>query len=214
MPEITSQKLVEHLISNGVTLLVAFLLITQTATEVEPEYVRVLQEDLITLRSEYNQQTAKLVTATILIAELERLAGGESIDDVEGGAIYSFLDRIKRPAWCKSVVYNGEGEDPSFVMEYLNRDYEERFKFTLSYYKGKTDFEAHRPDLAQRYYQNDLQAWATKDYLEFLEPTIRDGTLGWFAKWWFPLPSGREFVCGMEVARQLPDGSYSPVLQD
>jgi hypothetical protein len=208
------KRLLEHLVSNVATLAVAWLLIGQTRVEVEPAYVEVLQADLIQLRRDYNQQTAELVTATIRIAELERLVGGSSVDDIEGSAIYAFLERIERPAWCKSVQYTDTNELPSFRMEYPNRSYEQRYGKTAAAYSGKTDFEIWPPEIAEAYYQNDLRSWATKDYLEFLEPTILNDTLGWFAKWWFALPSGREFICGMEVARQNAEGQYAPRLRE
>jgi hypothetical protein len=169
------------------------------AKEVEPEYVEILQRELRSLRSEIAQERASNLSLTLQLADLQRDLG-DSVDMVESQAVFAFLNRMKRPAWCKRVV-SKQGQDrvPTFVMAFLNHAYEVKFQVSAARFTGRTDFDIYPPYLADEYYSNDMRAYVTKDYFEFEERTVAQVEPLGFAKWWVKIPSGTEYICGLEV---------------
>jgi hypothetical protein len=173
---------------------------TQTATvEVEPDYVKILQDELRASRSELAQEQARNLTLTLQMADLERELGGSSVASVESKAVFAFLNRIERSAWCKRVKYDEEPSLVTFIMAFLNHAYELKYGVSAARYIGKTDFDIYPPAMADRYYQNDMQSYVTRDYFEFSEKTVAGAGMIRFAKWWVQIPSGTEYICGLEV---------------
>lgn len=176
------------------------LVLATTAKEVEPGYVEILQEEIGNLRSELAAEQAGNLSLSLQLADLQRELGS-GVDVVESAAVFSFVTRIKRPAWCKRVV---EEVDPKtgnstvrFQMAFLNDSYEDRYKVTAARYTGQTDFDIWPVRLASEYYENDVFAWKSRDYHENTESTITGDTV--FAKWWVKIPSGIEYICGLQV---------------
>lgn len=200
IPE-SGNEWIRVLASNVVTLGVAWIAFGQARVEVEPAYVEILQKEIRILRSDYGKLQADNIGLTLKIKDMEYQLGGNIIE-LESDAVWSLLDRVDRPAWCKEVVLDDE-QQPTFVMRYLNKAYELRYKLTSAYYIGKTDFESQRDiNVSQAYYRNDKKAYSSRSYVEYTEPTVNQGDRV-FAKWWVQLPSGIEFVCGFEVGELI-----------
>ena len=199
----TSREMIAIGITAVVSIFGTYVGFKSSQASVEPDYVRVLQEENSALRKQLSDMRIKLTTLSIKIADLERLVGGTT-ENVEAGAIFAYMGAMKRrPAWCKSVEVHPP-EPPVFRMAYLNNAYEDVYDVTLAKYIGGTDFDNHPPTVAQAYYDNDLETFIEKDYKEFMEPlgvTDGYGRRGnrQFSKFWVPLPSGPQYICGMQV---------------
>jgi len=173
---------------------------TQTATvEVEPDYVQILQDELRESRGELAREQARNLTLTLQMADLERELGGDSVASVESRAVFAFLNRIERSAWCKRVEYGPDPGIVDFIMAFLNHAYEIKYNVSAARYIGKTDAQVYPQKLAEAYYQHDMQSYVTRDYFEFEEKTLVSSTPLTFAKWWVQIPSGTEYICGLEV---------------
>lgn len=199
-------KLIEHAVSNGVTLLAAWLLLQGTQTETEPKYVEQLQARIKVLEDRHDPLLAENFQLKMQKQELVSALGG-NVYDIEKGVLESVVDNFGVPAWCKRVEEpEVPGELPQFVMEDLNDEYEDRYGIDEDAYRGKTDFDNHPQHVAQQYFANDMVIYAVRDYREFRE--AGDGAGGLyntqedFAKFWVPLPiSGTNFVCGFLLNR-------------
>ena len=199
----TSRELAFIALTAVATFTAAYFGMKGSQATARPDYVRVLQDENNSLRGQLSEMRARLTTLSIKIADLERLVGGTT-KDVEAGAIFAYLDAMKRrPAWCKIVEIHPP-DAPVFRMAYLNDAYEDVYGVTLARYIGGTDFDNHPPVVAQSYYENDLETYLDKDYKEFDEPlgvTDGYGARGnrQFSKFWVALPSGPQYICGMQV---------------
>ena len=72
------------------------------------------------------------------------------------GFLEDFFRKMPYPAWIKVVEEGTEGGTPRFVMQYINKAYEDWFGITAEEYVGKTDMEVWGLRVGQAYYENDL----------------------------------------------------------
>ena len=199
----TSREMIAIGITAVVSIFGTYAGFKSSQASVEPDYVRVLQDENNSLRGQLSEMRVRLTTLSIKIADLERLVGGTT-KDVEAGAVFAYMSAMKlRPAWCKIIEIHPP-DSPTFRMAYLNAAYEDVYGVTLAKYIGGTDFDNHPPVVAQSYYDNDLETFTEKDYKEFSEPlgvTDGYGARGnrQFSKFWVALPSGPQYICGMQV---------------
>lgn len=199
-------KLTEHVLSNGVTLLVAWLVLQGTQTQTEPLYVEQLQNRISELEQRQDPLRAQIFELRLQKAELVAALGGD-IFSIERGALSSVVDAYGTPAWCKKVIEpEVVGGLPSFEMEDLNPAYERRYEVDEDKYRHSTDFDNHPKHIAEQYYANDLKIYRDRNYQEFRE--AGDGAGGLyntqedFAKFWVSLPlSGVNFICGFLLNR-------------
>lgn len=190
-----------HAFNTGVTFVAAWMLFLGTKVEVEPRYVEVLQEENRVLRSEVSQMQAKIVEFSIKTADMERIIAG-GIGPLEESAVFAYVAKLGRPAWCKRAEIAENGAI-IFRMAFINDAYEITYGMSADRYIGGTDFDNHSQAAAEHYYKNDLKTYESRGYAEFLEPVDKANRYGGgrkqFAKFWFRIPSGTEFVCGLQV---------------
>lgn len=177
-------------------------LIGSARVTAEPGYVETLQNENTNLRRELNEQAAKMVEYSLRIGDLERTISG-GVGDLEESAVWSYIDGLGRPGWCKRVEYGDDGT-PAFTMAFINESYELTYGLSAAAYIGRTDFENHSLEAAEHYYTNDLKTLEVKRYSEFMEPVDRANRYGGgrkqFGKFWMMLPVSRiELLCGLQT---------------
>lgn len=76
------------------------------------------------------------------------------------GMLRSIIDSVGVPAWVKIAIVSEEG-NVSFRMLHLNREFEDIFNIRAEDYCAKTDHEIWPKDIADTFYTNDLEVFAT-----------------------------------------------------
>jgi len=142
-----------------------------------------------------DQQIASL-RADIIILKAQMSTGGNPMVTV-----YKYMDNMERPAWIK--VY--QPEENTFRMLHINPAYEQAYKVTNDFYRGRTDEEVHGDQLARKFLTLDLQVIGRRDF-RASEELVSDGQGGtkvievW--KWFVPLPDGRMAVAGIQISER------------
>lgn len=144
---------------------------------------------------------SRIMSLTLANAELTNALGG-NLQEVQMQGMFSYIDSLKRPAWCKQIEHSPP-EKPVFRMKYLNVEYEIAYGVSVAKYIGGTDFDNHPQEIAEAYYENDMRSYRSKDYREFIEPISSDENpkvyRRQFAKFYVNMPSGVEMICGLQI---------------
>lgn len=184
------------------TGLQGFFNVWDAETTAEPKYVEQLQNRISELEEALTRTQSEVLSLSIKNADLQRMLGG-SVEDVQLDGVFTYIDALERPAWCKQIE-KAPGDSPVFRMRYLNYAYELAYGVSVQKYIGGTDFDNHDEETAQAYYENDMITYRSKDYREFLEPlsntegnskTLRRQ----FAKFYVAMPTGPQLICGIQI---------------
>lgn len=163
-----------------------------SARQADLERIRLLETDR---RELIGEGAAKDAEIAMLKAQLRFETGMTPLEVLE-----DFVNHFPLPAWVK--VWRPETQE--FVMVAINGYYADFYGVTEARYKGSTDFDVWPQELAQAYYENDLDVLVDRNDELFTETVRRaNGTFVDlnFYKFWVDLPDGTELVAGIHVER-------------
>lgn len=143
----------QHLVTLLTTLVASYFIFAGNqentqAQMLESAFKRMDSQEVI-----ITQLRTELVQTQLRLIELE----AELNDNVtRAELLQNYLNYLPFPAWIKR-----QRKDGKFEMVMINEAYTSEYGITATRYVGKTDYDVHSFELAQRYEENDLRVLST-----------------------------------------------------
>jgi len=190
--------------SNVVTLIVAWMVFTNTADNNENNLLKIVLERVEILEQRNEQLQAKVMVLGIEAVELK----AQLSDNVTRKDLYqAFLDGLPFPAWIKR-----RGEDGVFRMIMINNSYVNTFGVSKARYEGNTDEDIWGEEIARGFKKADDEVFATKGYVltrELIPQRGPDTKAAWSRVWKFSIKLGESnYGVGGVVVIDFIDGRH------